>query len=150
MHHVYGEAQGNGRETQRIYQEGYPQRKLPHHTTFASINRRLREYCSLEINKSTVGRPRSVRTPVLEEAVLDKYRTCSPATHVPPRSAITALCGEYQSSNNVVLFIYRKCRLQKTIHVFLLPVGGTSTKLPSIPILPSVCRLPMRPHSHKM
>jgi hypothetical protein len=68
---VYGEAQVNGREAQIIYQERYPQRQLPHHTTFASIDRRLREYCSLEINKRTAGRPRTVRTPDLGEAASD-------------------------------------------------------------------------------
>jgi hypothetical protein len=57
MHLVYGEARGNGREAQRIYQECYSQRQLPHRTTFASIDRRLREYGSLEINKRTAGRP---------------------------------------------------------------------------------------------
>jgi hypothetical protein len=71
MHLVYSEARGSGREAQRIYQESYPQRQLPHHTTFASIDRRLREYGSLEINKHMVGRPRTVRTPDLEEAVED-------------------------------------------------------------------------------
>jgi hypothetical protein len=71
MNLVYGEARGNGREAQRIYQEHYPQRQLPHCTTFASIDRRLREYGSLEINKHTAGRPRTVRAPDLEETVLD-------------------------------------------------------------------------------
>jgi transposase len=71
MHLVYGEARGNDREAQRIYQERYPQLQLSHHTTFASIDRRLREYGSLEINKLTARSPRTVRTPDLEEAVLD-------------------------------------------------------------------------------
>jgi hypothetical protein len=69
MRPVYGKARGNGLEAQRIYQERYLQRQLPHHTTFASIDRRLREYGSLQINKRTAGRPRTVRTPDLEEAV---------------------------------------------------------------------------------
>jgi hypothetical protein len=71
MHPVFSEARGNGREAQRIYKERYPQLQLPHHTTFASIGRRLRDYGSLDINKRTAGRPRTVRTPDLEEAVLD-------------------------------------------------------------------------------
>jgi hypothetical protein len=71
MHLVYGEARGNGREAQRIYQERYPQRLLPHCTTFVSIDRRLRDYGSLEINKRTASSHRTVRTPDLEEAVLD-------------------------------------------------------------------------------
>jgi hypothetical protein len=55
MHPVYGEAQGNGLEAQRIYQECYPERQLP----------------QLEIDKRTAGRARTVRTPDLEETVLD-------------------------------------------------------------------------------
>jgi hypothetical protein len=69
-HLVYGEGQGNGCEAQRIYQERYPQPQLPHHTPFASMDRRLREYGSLQINKRTGGLPRTVRTLDLEEAVL--------------------------------------------------------------------------------
>jgi hypothetical protein len=71
MHLVYGGAQGNGREAQRIYQERYPQQQLPHHTMFASIDRRLREYGSLQINNCTAGCPRTVRTPDFDKAVLD-------------------------------------------------------------------------------
>jgi hypothetical protein len=41
MHLIYSEVQGNGCEAQRIYQECYPQWQLPHHTTFASIDRWL-------------------------------------------------------------------------------------------------------------
>jgi hypothetical protein len=69
MHLVHGEARGIGREAQRIYQDPHPQRQFPDHTTFASIDRRLREYGSLEINKHTAGRPKTDRTPDLEEAV---------------------------------------------------------------------------------
>jgi hypothetical protein len=69
MHLAYGDARGNGRESRRIYQERYP-RQLPHHTTFTSIDRRLRDG-SLEINRSTAVRPKTVRTSALEEAVLD-------------------------------------------------------------------------------
>jgi hypothetical protein len=73
MRFVYGTmTRGSGREAERNYQERYPERQLPHHTTFASIDRRLREYGSLEINKRTAGLPRTVRTPDLEEAVLYK------------------------------------------------------------------------------
>jgi hypothetical protein len=71
VHLVYGEARGNGREAQRIHQKRYPQRQLPHHTTFASIDTRLREYGTLEIKTRTAGRSRTVRTRNLEEAMLD-------------------------------------------------------------------------------
>jgi hypothetical protein len=70
MNPIYCKAWGNGREAQRIIQERYPQQQFPHQTTFSSIDRRL-EYCSFEINKRTVGSPRTVRTPYLEETVFD-------------------------------------------------------------------------------
>jgi hypothetical protein len=38
---------------------------------FALIDRRLWEYGLLEINKRMAGRPRTIQTPDLEEAVLD-------------------------------------------------------------------------------
>jgi hypothetical protein len=62
MHLVYGEARGKGHEAQRIY----PQRQLPHRTTFTLIGRRLWDYGSQEINKHIAGRPRTVQTPDLE------------------------------------------------------------------------------------
>jgi hypothetical protein len=84
MYPVYGEAQVSGREDQRMYQERYPQLQLPHHTVFASIYRRLRDYDSLEIKKSTAGRARTVRTPDLEEAVLDTIEE-KPSTRTTAR-----------------------------------------------------------------
>ncbi|GFW76715.1 hypothetical protein TNCV_4944321 [Trichonephila clavipes] len=33
----------NGYATRRLYQERYPNRRVLHHTTFASVNRRLHE-----------------------------------------------------------------------------------------------------------
>jgi hypothetical protein len=68
---AYGAADGNVRMAQRLYQERLPSRRLPHHSTFASINRRLRETGSLNVNRHDHGRGRTVRTPRLEKAVLN-------------------------------------------------------------------------------
>jgi hypothetical protein len=66
-----GAAEGNGRMAQRLYQERFPNRRLPHHRTFASINRRLRETGSLNVNRLDCGWGRTVRTPKFGEAVLN-------------------------------------------------------------------------------
>jgi hypothetical protein len=68
---VYGLADGNSYEAKRIYEERYPQRLAPCAATFANLFRRLSESGSFKRN-SAVGRPRTIRTPELEEAVLDE------------------------------------------------------------------------------
>ncbi|GFV33922.1 hypothetical protein TNCV_721161 [Trichonephila clavipes] len=40
---VYGGADCHGHATQLLYQERYPNRRVPYHTTFTSVSRRLRE-----------------------------------------------------------------------------------------------------------
>ena len=47
MHFCYGQANGNGREAQRIYQDKYPNLTLPHHTKFQKIHQQLLETGSL-------------------------------------------------------------------------------------------------------
>ncbi|EZA58873.1 hypothetical protein X777_00694 [Ooceraea biroi] len=42
IHYVYGRANGNCREAQRLYQQIYPQRRCPA-KNFCSVHRRLRE-----------------------------------------------------------------------------------------------------------
>lgn len=71
MHFTYGRANGNSLEAQRLYAEQYPQRRLPHHTTFTTIHRRLRERGNFEKRSYDSGRTREVRTAAVEEAVLN-------------------------------------------------------------------------------
>lgn len=70
MHFVYGLANGNSYEARRIYQQKYPRRLVPCAETFTNIHRRLAETGTFERNKNTLGRPQTIRTPELEEAVL--------------------------------------------------------------------------------
>jgi hypothetical protein len=56
---------------QRLYQERFPNRRLPHHCSFASINRWLRETGLLNVNRYDCGGGRTVRIPRFEEAVLN-------------------------------------------------------------------------------
>lgn len=67
---VLGYCQGNCRESVRVYQERYPNRRIPNHKTFARIERRLRETGRLQPARFNTGRPRQARTPIAEEAVL--------------------------------------------------------------------------------
>lgn len=67
---VLGYCQGNCRESVRVYQERYPNRRIPNHKTFARIERRLRETGRLTPVRVNAGRPRQARTPIAEEAVL--------------------------------------------------------------------------------
>lgn len=69
MHYVYGLADGNAEEAKRIYHERYPNRNLPDSRTFSNIHRRLVETGSVRKGTSE-GRPRNVRTPEIEDAVL--------------------------------------------------------------------------------
>lgn len=71
MHFVYGLSNGNSLEASRKYAEMYPQRVAPHHTLFPRIHQRLRETGTFVVKKPDCGRQRDVRTPALEEAVLD-------------------------------------------------------------------------------
>ena len=65
---MYGTANCNGHAARRLYQERYPNRRVPYHATFASVNRRLRETGSL--TRATMNRRRTKRTTSNEEAVL--------------------------------------------------------------------------------
>ena len=65
---VNGTADYNGHAARRFYQERYPNRRIPYHATFASVNRWLRETGSLMT--ATMNRRRTKRTTGNEEAVL--------------------------------------------------------------------------------
>lgn len=71
MHFVYGLSNGNSLEACRRYAEMFPDRVAPHHTLFARLHQRLRESGTFNHRKHDCGRQRDVRTPALEEAVLN-------------------------------------------------------------------------------
>lgn len=52
IHMYYGRADGNTCEGRRIYQELYPQLKVPNVKTFTRVHQRLRTTCSLRQTKS--------------------------------------------------------------------------------------------------
>jgi hypothetical protein len=79
---VYSAADGNGKMAQQLYHERLPNRRLLHHSMFASINRRLRETRSLNVNRHDCGWWRTVHILCFEEAVLNMVAdTLSTSTH---------------------------------------------------------------------
>lgn len=72
MHLCFGLASGNANEARRLYQERFPNRHLPCAKTFSRIDDRLRETGTFKKNSSNSGRQNYVRTPALEEAILDR------------------------------------------------------------------------------
>nr|CAH7751268.1 unnamed protein product [Callosobruchus chinensis] len=68
---IYGEAKNNGRQEVRLYEQKFPNRRIPHHSTFASIEMRLRETGNLRTKRNNAGRPRTTRTVRIEEAILN-------------------------------------------------------------------------------
>jgi hypothetical protein len=52
---MYGLARGNGHEAKRQYAEHFPNRRIPHHSTFAAVDRRLRETGTIKVRNT--GRP---------------------------------------------------------------------------------------------
>lgn len=71
MHWVYAECGGNSRAAVRRYMEKFPYRRVPHHSTFAAIHRRLREKGTFTAQKMDTGRQRFVNTVQNEEAILN-------------------------------------------------------------------------------
>lgn len=52
MYLIYAEARSNGQEASRLYHLRFPNRRQPHHSTFASIHRKLCENVLSLINVS--------------------------------------------------------------------------------------------------
>ena len=70
MHLAYGATFTSGCAAQRLYQDRYPNHRIPHHTTFSSIHRRLCQSGTVHWRIDGQGQGRFVRTPEAEEAVL--------------------------------------------------------------------------------
>ena len=66
---VYGQAAGNGRAANRIYQKRYRYRATPSHTPFARVKQGLRERGTFTVNRVVCGAPRRRRTLNIEEDV---------------------------------------------------------------------------------
>lgn len=69
IHFMYGRANGNTREAQRLYRATFPNRRCPAKSTFSEVHRRARETGCLTPPKLRIRDP-PVRTVDLEEQVL--------------------------------------------------------------------------------
>lgn len=72
MHFYYGMAQGNAHAARRMYHQRFPQRIVPAINTFIRIHARLSETGSFKRSRVVIGRPATVRTVQIEEAVLNE------------------------------------------------------------------------------
>ena len=70
MHLAYGAADESGRPARQVYEDRYPNRKIPQHEMFARMHRNLCERDSLRSNMQDTGRRRLTRTVNVAEQVL--------------------------------------------------------------------------------
>nr|CAI5844075.1 unnamed protein product [Callosobruchus analis] len=69
---VYGEARNNGRRAVRLSERKFANRRVPHHSTFNSVDRRLREMGNLLVTRKNAGRQRITRTVHVEGSILNR------------------------------------------------------------------------------
>lgn len=100
MHFIYGLANGNAREARRLYMERYPNRMIPDHRIFSNIHRRLGETGTFKKNTNDAGKPRTVRTPQIEEIVLNEIDR-------HPRTSTRRISEHLNISHQVVWRILR-------------------------------------------
>lgn len=71
IHFVYGLANGNGLNAQRLYALRFPNRRLPNYRTFINSHQHLREYGRFQTPMHDTGRPRQARNPAVDEEILN-------------------------------------------------------------------------------
>ncbi|KAI4463493.1 menorin (dendritic branching protein) [Holotrichia oblita] len=69
---VFRFCEGNTRECVRMYSERFPNRRIPSHPTFATVERRLRETGRFAPATADYGRQRFIRIPEVEEEILER------------------------------------------------------------------------------
>lgn len=104
IHLVYGMAEGNTREAQRIYRQRYPDRHVPHHATFMQVDLRLRESGSFSLRKQDTGRIRTRRTVEFEEEVLQRFET-------DPSTSTRVVGQELEAPHSVVWQVVKEQQL---------------------------------------
>jgi hypothetical protein len=70
----YGLANGSNREARARYVQNYPTRRVPSQKLFSKLFQRLAETGSLTPRVIDRGRTRSVRTPDMEERILEEWK----------------------------------------------------------------------------
>lgn len=108
IHFVYGLADGNSYEAQRLYAQRFPNRRLPNARTFVRVHRTLRERGSLR-NLEKSGRSVTVTTVQTEERILN-------AVEANPSTSVRRLSHEEGVSKTSVWRIL-KCQLLYPYHM---------------------------------
>ena len=88
MYFVYGIAEVKGPADERIYQERFSDRRQPDHHLFLRVYQNMCDYGTLRNSVRSESRPRSTRSIVIEENILDMIDT-NPSTSI--RSISSAL-----------------------------------------------------------
>jgi transposase len=102
MHLIYGEVGYNSRAAARLYQERFPNRRVPHRSVFSNVNRRLREFGNLRPINVDRGRPAAVNAVVRDEQILEmvaadptlSVREIAHRIHVPATTVWTTISKE--------------------------------------------------------
>ena len=93
IHFFYGRANGNAHEARRLYQETFPNRRLPCSRTFSRIAQRLRERGTF-VPIIEDGRPRTARTVQQEQRILARV-AANPGTSTRRISSAVLFGGYY-------------------------------------------------------
>lgn len=101
MQLTYEAANENGKEAARLYTERFPQRRHPHYSKFPFVDRRLRETGTFMRHLADTGRPRLVRTPQLEETILE-------AIAENPQSGTRTVASDVGVSTNTVWSVFHE------------------------------------------
>ncbi|GBN69317.1 hypothetical protein AVEN_175128-1 [Araneus ventricosus] len=72
MHFMYGLANGNALEAERLYRQRFPRRHVPNRKMFERLHRCLRETGSIVTGMHARRRGRSVRTPQVIEDIMQR------------------------------------------------------------------------------
>ncbi|XP_074029232.1 uncharacterized protein [Leptinotarsa decemlineata] len=101
MHVFYGRAFCNAAEARRLYSEHFPNRTVPSRETFERVDRSLRETGTVLPKRGGEGAPRTVRTVVLEENILE-------AVADDPSMSIRNLSEQFHTSKSTIHRIIRE------------------------------------------
>ncbi|XP_074035402.1 uncharacterized protein [Leptinotarsa decemlineata] len=101
MHVFYGRAFCNAAEARRLYSEHFPNRTVPSRETFERVDRSLRETGTVLPKRGGEGAPRTVRTVVLKENILE-------AVADDPSMSIRNLSEQFHTSKSTIHRIIRE------------------------------------------
>lgn len=114
---IYGQTNQNARQAVRVYQETYPQRRIPGKNIFPRIVSHLRETGSLKPLKTDSGRRRYRRTIRVEEAILNRVeRDPSTSTRiVATELGNISASSVHRTLREQMLYPYHFTRLQELL-----------------------------------